>query len=207
MITGTDVQTACVSYDWIDGKTYSANNNTATFNIVDGAVSGCDSLVTLDLTMRTVDFNVSVIDEIISSNATGASYRWLDCNNNYDVISGETAQIYSAVENGDYAVEVIQNGCTDTSECITISAVVVIENTSINNVSVFPNPNKGMVNFEIGSLKEVTIKVFDLSGQLIYQKENICASIHQFNLNKAPGFYFIEVSSGAVKQEFKLIMK
>ena len=50
-MNGTDTQTACGSYTWIDGNTYTASNNTATFNIPGGAANGCDSLVTLDLTI------------------------------------------------------------------------------------------------------------------------------------------------------------
>jgi predicted outer membrane repeat protein len=49
--TGTDTITACDSYTWIDGNTYTASNNSATFNIIGGAANGCDSLVTLDLTI------------------------------------------------------------------------------------------------------------------------------------------------------------
>src|SRR5690606_15723709 len=43
--TGTDVQTACDSYTWIDGQTYTASNNSATWTLVNAA--GCDSIVTL----------------------------------------------------------------------------------------------------------------------------------------------------------------
>lgn len=47
--TGTDIQSACDSYLWIDGNTYTSSNNSATFMLQNNA--GCDSLVTLDLTM------------------------------------------------------------------------------------------------------------------------------------------------------------
>ena len=45
--SGTDTQTACISYTWIDGTTYTASNNSATFTIAGGAANGCDSLVLL----------------------------------------------------------------------------------------------------------------------------------------------------------------
>ena len=48
--TVTDVQTACDSYTWIDGNTYTESNNTATFVLENAA--GCDSTVTLDLTIE-----------------------------------------------------------------------------------------------------------------------------------------------------------
>jgi hypothetical protein len=38
VVTGTDVQTACNSYTWIDGITYNASTNTPTFTIVGGSV-------------------------------------------------------------------------------------------------------------------------------------------------------------------------
>ncbi len=52
---GTDVITACTSsYTWIDGITYMSSNNTATHTIPNGAVNGCDSIVTLNLTIGDV---------------------------------------------------------------------------------------------------------------------------------------------------------
>jgi uncharacterized protein (TIGR02145 family) len=46
---GVDEQTACESYLWIDGITYTEDNNTATWILEN--VSGCDSIVTLNLTI------------------------------------------------------------------------------------------------------------------------------------------------------------
>ena len=45
--TSTDTQVACDTYTWIDGNTYTASNNSATFTSTNTA--GCDSIVTLDL--------------------------------------------------------------------------------------------------------------------------------------------------------------
>jgi len=49
LITGLDSITACDTYTWIDGNTYTASNNTATHTLT--AANGCDSVVTLDLTI------------------------------------------------------------------------------------------------------------------------------------------------------------
>ena len=45
----TDVQSACSSYLWIDGNTYSSSTNTPTWTLTN--VQGCDSIVTLNLTI------------------------------------------------------------------------------------------------------------------------------------------------------------
>ena len=54
--TGIDVQTACDSYTWIDGVTYTASTETATYTLTNAA--GCDSVVTLHLTV-----NYSVVSQ------------------------------------------------------------------------------------------------------------------------------------------------
>ena len=50
-VLGTDIISSCAPITWIDGITYNASNNSATHLIVGGAASGCDSLVTLNLTI------------------------------------------------------------------------------------------------------------------------------------------------------------
>ena len=47
--TGTDVITACDSFRWIDGITYTKSNNTAKYTLTN--VNGCDSVVSLNLTI------------------------------------------------------------------------------------------------------------------------------------------------------------
>ena len=54
---GTDVITACDSYTWIDGNTYTSSNNTATHTLTNAA--GCDSVVTLDLTINNATASTS----------------------------------------------------------------------------------------------------------------------------------------------------
>ena len=47
--TSTDTQVACDTYTWLDGVTYTASNNTATFTSTNSA--GCGNVATLDLTI------------------------------------------------------------------------------------------------------------------------------------------------------------
>jgi len=85
------------------------------------------------------------------------------------------------------------------------STVGIIENKLRNSISVFPNPTHGYVVIALGDLKEVSVKVFTATGQLIYQEENIIVSVHQFQLNEASGIYIIEVSSQDEKQYCRLV--
>jgi hypothetical protein len=70
---GTDVQTACYFYTWIDGNTYTTNNNTATYTLEGGASNGCDSIVTLDLTIVNAVYGTDV-------QTACNSYTWIDGN-------------------------------------------------------------------------------------------------------------------------------
>jgi subtilisin-like proprotein convertase family protein len=68
--SGTDVISACDSYTWIDGNTYAASNSMATYTLTN--VDGCDSVVTLNLTIN----NNTGVDNI----TTCSSYTWIDGN-------------------------------------------------------------------------------------------------------------------------------
>jgi len=86
------------------------------------------------------------------------------------------------------------------------STVSITENSFFNDASVFPNPNSGLINIELGNYTEVSISVFSVNGQLIYYKEEINASYHQFELDESPGVYIVELSSNDERQQYKLII-
>ena len=69
--TGVDVQEHCDTYTWIDGVTYTASNNTATWTLTNAA--GCDSIVTLDLTIN--NSNTGLDTQVHCD-----SYTWIDGN-------------------------------------------------------------------------------------------------------------------------------
>ena len=69
--TGIDEQVACENFTWIDGVTYTASTNTPIFTIEDGAVNGCDSTVTLHLTIN------QPVTELVEVTAC-ESYTWID---------------------------------------------------------------------------------------------------------------------------------
>ena len=67
--SGTDTIIACDSYTWINGSTYIFSNNSATHTLTNAA--GCDSVVTLDLTIK---YGTTGTDVITSCD----SYSWID---------------------------------------------------------------------------------------------------------------------------------
>ena len=57
--TGIDEQVACNSYTWIDGVTYTESNSTATVTLENAA--GCDSVVTLHLTINKTTYGDTTV--------------------------------------------------------------------------------------------------------------------------------------------------
>jgi hypothetical protein len=49
----TATHVACGSFTWLNGQTYTSNNNTATYTMP--SVEGCDSIITLNLTINPID--------------------------------------------------------------------------------------------------------------------------------------------------------
>ncbi len=195
--TGTDVQSACESYTWIDGNTYTSSTNAPTFNIVGGASNGCDSIVTLNLTINTLPDNTTTTASLtITANQVGATYQWIDCNNGNSIISGETNATYTANTNGDYGVIVETNGCSDTSACINISTVGLNESFILNEIEIYPNPAQNNLTIQ-GNLENVSLKLTDLTGKKqevsIIEKNTNSKTISLKDLPS--GIYFVTLSS------------
>jgi len=201
----TDSIVTCDSLTWINGTTYYSNNNTDTF--VMNNIAGCDSIISLKLIINMVDESVTTTDPTIVSNAVGANYQWLDCDNNYASLTADTNKIFTASQNGNYAVQVSKNNCVDTSVCISIISTKFIENSTFSEVKVFPNPNDGIVYIQLGKLENVCIKVLSVTGQTVYYEKNIQSSLYEYELKGAAGVYFIELSLGKQIRSYKIIKR
>ncbi len=191
--TAADLQTACGSYTWIDGNTYTSSNNTATFTLTTAA--GCDSLVTLDLTIVTIDTSVTASGANLSANQTGASYQWLDCSNSLTPVSGETNQTFAVSTGGDYAVRIDMNGCTDTSSCHTV-AFTGLPSENYFGLSLYPNPTSGQLNVNIENYeKGMAYTVYNALGQIVHPQQTVSDSNFIIHLDGEKGLYVIELET------------
>lgn len=164
---GIDTRNACNSFMWIDGNTYTSNNTTATHTLNNSM--GCDSIVTLNLTIHTADLSVAVNGNTITANASNASYQWLDCDNNNAPISGATSQSYTPISTGNYAVEITTANCSGISDCSQITIVSVDEWESKNALRVYPNPVSDLLNVSFSNDgKPKHLILTDAMGRTVY---------------------------------------
>lgn len=157
-----------------------------------GASTGCDSTDVTVLTINTVDETITVSNDTITSNATGATYQWLNCDNNYAVISGETNQEFIAQTNGNYAVQVTQNGCADTSVCELVLTTTV--NNAVNyDVQIYPNPTKGYVNIDFGNTTVNRVQVITVDGRIIINESNVSKATTINLEGESKGVFFLKL--------------
>jgi ELWxxDGT repeat protein len=198
---------ACDSLEWIDGNTYFYDNYDAYIILTNSY--GCDSLITLDLTIdrNIIDTSISFQGNTIISNATNLSYQWLDCNNSFAAIPGENNQVLNVTQNGSYAVKLTQNTCSDTSLCYSFNLVHSSENT-LSKTVLFPNPTNSILNIKFDHVPEkMTISQKSLSGAELKKVEISGTDFFQLRLNGEAGLYILELTDIKGNNYFHKISK
>lgn len=157
--------------------------------------NGCDSVLTITLTITNLDTNVSQNSVLLSANdSTASSYQWLDCNNGFAMITGATSKSYTATSNGSYAVILNKNNCSDTSACKTVNDVSLAKAISLTQAQLFPNPTNGSFTLNLGTpLHHFHIRVKTLNGQTLSQQYVDKGQQVPLKLNQPAGLYLLEV--------------
>ena len=171
--------TACDSYTWIDGVTYSSSDTTAKDTLINAA--GCDSIVSLNLT---INYTKTTTDSIVAND----SYTWID---------GIT---YTSSNTTVTDTSEASNGCDSiVSLNLTIVSTVGIDNSAIlSNVKVYPNPTSGNLTIDAENFEGV--EVYDVSGRLI-----IKSKLNTIDLAVQPeGLYLLKIYARGTTQEFKV---
>lgn len=202
---GTHAISACGEYTWIDGNTYTSSTNDAIWSFPNS--NSCDSIVTLDLTMNTVDVSVTNASPDLIANSNGATYRWLDCNSNYVFLAGETAQTFTALSNGSYAVEVTENACVDTSDCVDVNNITVgLLETDGPSISVYPNPTTSDVTLQFNRKFSGSLTGYDAQGRIVFAESIISKNNLELNLPETKGVFTIRlISEAGVSQQFRIL--
>lgn len=166
--TTIDVQTSCDQFTWIDGNTYTQSTNQP--SILIPSSTGCDSLVTLDLTIVSIDTSIVQNGITLSATTDADSWQWINCETG-DSVSGAVSSTFTPTVNSTYKVIIVKDGCSDSSDCINVMGIGIPESKSTEFL-VYPNPSNGHVNIELPSgYQKISIEAFDLSGRRIFRKE------------------------------------
>ncbi|MEQ9229443.1 MAG: T9SS type A sorting domain-containing protein [Cyclobacteriaceae bacterium] len=160
------------------------------------SITNCDSVVHLNLSINSIDTTLSIFGDQLSSNASGISYQWVDCNNQFAPIAGATSQTFQPLVNGVYAVILIDGNCVDTSDCYSVQNVGIkafIEST----IQIFPNPSNGELHV-FSDTNIMRYEIYDLLGRSVMrgnlneQKAQITLDLSGLNV----GAYVLSVYAG-----------
>ena len=168
-------------------------------------LNGCDSTVTLDLTIHESPNDAQVIQNgdtlsvIVSTGTPPYSFLW---NTN------ETTQSIIPDSSGTYwCIVTDTNGCTDWTNQYIYTSTNINDHSSFN-LLVYPNPTNGLLNIQFDMLgsKEASLLIVNILGDIVY-KEYIDKTTFkystQFNLeNYSKGIYFVKL-----KKEDTIITK
>ena len=204
--TSITTDTVCDSYTWIDGNTYTSSNNTATHTLINA--NGCDSVVTLDLTITSLNSLVDVVNDSTlqsQSVAAGTIYQWVDCNDNFAPLAGETNPTFTTQNSGYYAVEVTLNDCSVISDCFTITSTVGVDALDTHyEIQLFPNPTTNDLTILLEGVDVVDIVILDVQGKVLLQQSRL---FDQDRINLSgylPGIYFVKIMTPEGNREIRV---
>lgn len=171
-VKGTDIQEACESFTWIDGEKYTNSNNTATYIIDGGANTGCDSILTLDLTIYP---NLEPeLGDRLSICGESVELTLMDSFSTYLWNNGNTTPSIFVNSEGIYSVTV-----TDIHDCSGFDFIDVIDDCP---VSIWiPNaftPNGDVLNQTFlpvisGEIRNYVLYIFDRWGTQIFESTDV----------------------------------
>ncbi|OEJ98487.1 hypothetical protein A8C32_04545 [Flavivirga aquatica] len=166
-----------------------------TYTVTYTTAGTCTNTANVSVTITSVDTSTILNNATITSNSTGATYQWLDCDDSMSIITGETSQSYTATVNGNYAVQVTKNGCTGISSCVEITSLGIINNSFSDEFVVSPNPTNGNLSVQFGKTqKNITIRLLSITGQLIKKAYFLNSNIIPLEIKQSSGIYFLEIS-------------
>jgi len=173
------------------------------------SITGCDSLVTTQVTVTTIDATIIQDGALLTATSAGLEYQWVNCSEGYSPIDGETGQSYTATESGNYAVIITSDGCTATSDCY--SVIIGVNNlmtTSERDIVIYPNPTSDYVTIDLmQEYNSVELEVLDMQGQFIHKnsytglQRSIELDLQQYD----EGIYFIRITINNQLLVFRII--
>ncbi|MEX1190712.1 MAG: T9SS type A sorting domain-containing protein, partial [Brumimicrobium sp.] len=203
--SATLAATGALSYSWDNGLgTGSVQtvtpSSTTTYTVTGTGGNGCTNTDEVTVTVQIVPDNgvtLSTDELTITAVSSGIDYTWVDCNNNFEPVPGETDQSFTHSQSGSFAVIVSNNGCADTSDCIVVDDLSVSSNKINPSITLVPNPTNSITKI-VTDAQINKVQVVDFSGKIIEVPQSETKTELDFtNLSRGTYFINIETSYGS----------
>lgn len=176
---------ACLKYVSPSGNFAWTESGSYRDVMADTVFDGCYITYTIDLTVKHVNTVMHRVGDSFIADADNATYQWYHCEFNLLELPGETGQSFVVPQNDPYLVIVTQDGCSDTSDCVWVSNLAVMDLTGESIPTMYYNDNMEFIGFEMDHAIEGSLILRDLYGRILQSK----------TLNTDETHYLMDVSS------------
>ena len=185
-----DGGTTYKNYNYFGGLT-AANLN---ISVKDEATCLVNNTVAIENEKIAIDTTVQRLSNTLTATFNDGTYRWLDCNNNYQPIQGMNNQAFLVKASGKYAAEITKNDCIDTSACHQV-IISVLDKTEVpTSFNLLLNPYKQGVFVQLPfRLDEIRVQIYDVLGNLHFDKTQKHTDKIYANFMEKSGMYFVRV--------------
>lgn len=155
---------------------------------------GCDSLILNRVVVTNIDDVIILNGSLLTAKNTTGKYQWLNCTLGNKVLTGETSRQFIAKENHLFAVEITENGCVDTSDCIQVTTADA-RNLGKLSFAIVPNPSNGA--FEIQSSTDVygaNIQIYNAAAAVVFEANTQLLNGFIINAKQPAGIYLMRIT-------------
>jgi hypothetical protein len=206
----TTLSATGVNVSWFDqatGGTLLSTGNVFATGTLDTSTTYYVQDSTCAASPRTaITVNVTIIDPavteqggVLTAEAIGVQYQWLDCNADFAAVDGENGQSFIA-STGLWAVRITDGACVDTSECVQV--LITGEEALLGSaLRVLPVPARETL-IVAGMPTGAHLQITDALGRH-HPVQHMGNQVQLVGL--LPGTYFLTVSSGSMRTVLRFL--
>ena len=162
--------------------------------------NGCSTVKSVTITEPAVgldpvvSWNLGTLS-VTHNGGSGTHFQWVSCPN-FTPLANQTNPAFSPLQNGSYAVIATDGGCSDTSDCVTVSNIGLSEGTSLR-LTASPNPASDWT--EIWLSRDVRqLELVNMLGQRVRAFTQVPAGVLRVNLSGLPSGLYLVRAEGSV---------
>ncbi len=194
-----DILTSSFDDTFCDGEPYEWNGisyeNAGSYEQTFASAGGCDSVVTLNLSLEELEFDIVETDTSLMVEVDGeVEVFWINCLTG-ELIPGQTDIEFFPSESGSYGTKLIKNGCEFLSACSTVT-ISNTEDLSLRKISIFPNPAQNVLTISYEGKANQPLEFTSIYNS---QGQRFKRAVHANQVDVSDleaGYYLLELQNG-----------
>jgi hypothetical protein len=164
---------------------------TTTYTVTVTDKNNCTA--TSSVVVNTIDLTAPILQNgnVLAAPQTYSAYQWLK---NGIPIPGATDSVFTVTETGNYSLLAQgPDGCTDTSNVVSITIAAVGDYAQLSSFNVFPNPAIDQLHIVFGSEQGFSADIFNIHGEWVQTISSAAGKTVVDISHLDAGFYFIKI--------------